>query len=325
MKSNITKVKNGMLAVQRYPWEQGVCMQAMYESGETDVAIAMAHDAVLRQQPDGRLAVINQNIAVTDPAANGIVVKKAYDLTGDTFYLDAANKMLSYLMDKAPRTDNGTLCHNEVSFHQGFSPSQIWADSIYMAPPFLAEMGEVQEAYNQILGMYTYLIDENTGLLRHIYDAGTDRYVRDKLWATGNGWALMGMAAVTDIATEKGFAEISDRLSVMSKTLLDGMLKFQLPDGRFHDILDDEKSFVDGASAMMVATYIYRSIASGRITNSYRKYADLISETMENYVDPYGIIHGVCGCPDFISEGTSAESMAAYIMMHSWKEKSFNP
>ena len=64
-------VKNAMLAVQRYPWEQGVCMQALYEFGDITTAVAMAHDAVLRLQADGRLSVINENIAVTDPAANG--------------------------------------------------------------------------------------------------------------------------------------------------------------------------------------------------------------------------------------------------------------
>lgn len=319
MRTNLEKVKMAMLGVQRYPWEQGVCMQAMYESGDIETAVAMAHDAVLRQQQDGRLAVINNNIAITDPAANGIVVKKAYDITGDLFYLNAAEKMLDYLMKKAPRTDKGILCHNEISFHEGFTPNQIWADSIYMAPPFLAEMGEVEEAYNQILGMYEYLVDEKTGLLRHIYDAGSGKFVRDKLWATGNGWALMGMATVTETAQKKGFYEISDRISVLSKNLLDNLLKYQLDDGRFHDILDDETSFIDGASAMMTACYIYRSVRNGILSESYLKKADKVLETMETYVDSYGIIHGVCGCPDFISEGTSAESMAAYIMMHAWK------
>ncbi|MCQ2575385.1 MAG: glycoside hydrolase family 88 protein [Treponema sp.] len=127
-------------------------------------------------------------------------------------------------MTKAPRTENGTLCHNEISFHEGFSPDQIWADSIYMAPPFLAEMGKVEEAYKQIKGMYNYLLDEKTGVLKHIYDAGTNRFVRDKLWATGNGWALMGMVAVTDIAAEKGFAQIADELICLSKNLLDKLL-----------------------------------------------------------------------------------------------------
>lgn len=321
MKNNFEKVKMAMLAVQRYPWEQGVCMQAMYECGDIETAVAMAHDAVLRQQKDGRLAVINNNIAVTDPAANGVVVKKAYDITGETFYLEAANKMLDYLMNKAPRTDKGILCHNEISFHEGFSPNQIWADSIYMAPPFLAEMGKIEEAFAQIKGMYDYLLDEKSGVLRHIFDAGSNRFVRDKLWATGNGWALMGMIAVYERAKENHLEEIAEKLAELSKNLLDNLLKFQLADGRFHDILDDETSFVDGASAMMIATYIYRSVKSGILPENYLKNADKISETMENYVDSYGIIHGVCGCPDFLSEGTSAESMAAYIMMQAWKIK----
>ena len=51
-------VKNAMLAVQRYPWEQGVCAQAVWEMGDTLTAVAMAHDAVLRQTEEGRLAVI---------------------------------------------------------------------------------------------------------------------------------------------------------------------------------------------------------------------------------------------------------------------------
>ncbi|MDR3086277.1 MAG: glycosyl hydrolase, partial [Christensenellaceae bacterium] len=71
------KAMGAMLAIQRYPWEQGVCAQALYEAGEKELFIAMAHDAVLRQQPDGRLDVINQNVAVTDPAANGEPVLRA--------------------------------------------------------------------------------------------------------------------------------------------------------------------------------------------------------------------------------------------------------
>ena len=60
------RVAGAMLAIQRYPWEQGVCAQAMYEAGVENVWVPMAHDAILRQKEDGRLAVINSNIAVTD-------------------------------------------------------------------------------------------------------------------------------------------------------------------------------------------------------------------------------------------------------------------
>lgn len=330
MKNNLEKVKNAMLAVQRHPWEQGVCMQALYELGDITTAVAMAHDAVLRAGSDGRLALIGGSAAVTDPASCGEVVFRAYELTKDRFYLDAAKKQLDFLLKLAPRTANGTICHNMRSFHEGFSPVQIWADSIYMAPPFIAVMGYHDEAVAQINGMWNYLADSETGLLRHIYDAGRGCFVRDKLWATGNSWALLGMARVYEAISEDLLKdgtspsqtdkkEKAEKLLLRALGLLDAMLAYALPDGRFHDILDDPTSFSDGTSAMMTAAFIYRGVKKGYVSDKYLSYADKVFSTMEQYVDEYGIIRGVCGCPDFVAEGTSAESMAAYIMMHAYK------
>lgn len=311
-------VKNAMLAVQRYPWEQGVCAQALWEFGDVTTAFAMAHDAVLRQKEDGRLAVINENIAVTDPAANGELVWRAYERTGDAKYAEAAQKMLDFLLHQAPRTGNGCICHNQISFQEGYSADQIWVDSIYMAPPFLAVMGELEEAVAQIEGYIAYLKDEETGLLYHIYDAGTDRFVRKKLWATGNGWALLGIARVAEIALEKKETEAAEKLINYGQKLLDDMLKYQLADGRFHDILDEPDSFVEGTAAMMLATFIYRGMAGNWLSAEYAEYAERVRVTMEDYVDELGLIQEVCGCPDFVRVGTSAESMAAYLMMHGW-------
>lgn len=320
MKNSIPAVKNAMLAVQRYPWEQGVCAQAIYEIGDIRTMIAMAHDAVLRQKPDGRLAVINENIAVTDPAANGEVVWRAYEITGDTFYQKAALRMLDYLLKDAPRTEEGILYHNEISFQEEFTPCQIWADSAYMAPPFLAVMGYAEEAARQIEGYFSYLVDREKKLVNHIYDVGRKTFVREKLWATGNGWTLLGIGRVADLAKEQGKEDVFRRMTELGTKLLQEMLRYQLPDGRFHDILDDENSFIDGTAAMMMAAFIYRGCRHGWLDKQYLQKADLVAETMENYVDDYGIIHEVCGCPDFVSSGTSAESMAAYLMMHGWRE-----
>lgn len=321
MSAKIDLVKNAMLAVQRYPWEQGVCAQALWELGDVTTAMAMAHDAVLRQKEDGRLAVINENIAVTDPAANGEVVWRTYERTGDAKYYEAAQRMLDYLMHYAPRTDTNCICHNQISFHEGYSPDQVWVDSIYMAPPFLAVMGEITEAVAQIEGYLAYLRDAKTGLLYHIYDAGTGRFVRQKLWATGNGWALLGMARVAEIALDKGDTEAAGKMIAYGKELLDAMLKYQLADGRFHDILDDPDSFIEGTAAMMMAAFIYRGIAGGWLSSEYIVHADRVRVTMEEYVDDIGLIKEVCGCPDFLEVGTSAESMAAYLMMHAWYGK----
>lgn len=318
MSEKVNLVKNAMLAVQRHPWEQGVCAQAVWELGEEATAIAMAHDAVLRQKEDGRLAIPTESPAVTDPAANGEVVLRAYEKTGNEMYQKAADKMLRYLMEQAPRTAENVICHNEISFYEGYSREQIWVDSIYMAPPFLAVMGELEEAVFQIEGCIDYLKDDETGLLYHIYDAGTKQFVRKKLWATGNGWALLGIARVLEEAKKQGKEEIAQKLIGYGTDILDAMLKFQQPDGRFHDILDDESSFMEGAAAMMMAAFIYRGIVGGWLPESYIKYADMVRETMDQYVDEFGIIHEVCGCPDFICMGTSAESMASYLMMHAY-------
>ncbi|MBQ8598015.1 MAG: glycoside hydrolase family 88 protein [Lachnospiraceae bacterium] len=321
MSGKINLVMHAMLAVQRHPWEQGVCAQAMWELGETSTAIAMAHDAVLRQGEDGRLAVLCETPAVTDPASNGEVVLRAYEVTGDNKYKQAADRMLQYLMHKAPRTNKNVICHNEVSFEEGYSEEQIWVDSIYMAPPFLAVMGEVEEALFQIEGCMSYLKDAETGLLYHIYDAGTEQFVRKKLWATGNGWALLGMARVIDEAKKQKRQDVAQKLIAYATDLLRALLKYQQADGRFYDILDDEESFSEGTAAMMTAAFIYRGVAAGWLDTAYLKNADLVRETMDKYVDEFGIIHEVCGCPMFMEVGTSAESMASYLMMHAQYNK----
>ena len=321
MKNSVELVKKAMLAVQRYPWEQGVCAQAVYESGDMTTAVAMAHDAVLRQAADGRLAVPAPANVVTDPAANGEVVLRAFELTGDHFYKEAADRMLDYLLHRAPRTPDGALCHIDGNPPPGTTACQVWVDSVYMAPPFLAAMGMPEEAADQIRKYVKYLYRPEYGLLAHIYDVGNQSFIRPQLWATGNGWALLGIARVIHFAAEAGRREICDELIGLGTGLLDHLLPWQLPDGRFRDILNDNASFADGTSAMMTAAFIYQGCSRKWLAPSYLPTAERVAQTMEKYVDSFGIIHGVCGCPDFVQEGTSAESMAAYLMMHGWRNR----
>jgi len=310
-----------MLSMQRYSWEQGVCAQALYEAGREDLWIPMAYDAIKRQSSDGRLAMIGSDAAVSDPASNGEVCLRAFEKTGDPFYLNGAQRMLQYLLEAAPRTRDGIICHNAVSFENGFSPHQLWVDGLYMVPPFLAVMGKVSEAVEQIRGYIRHLFDRDTGLFFHIIDTAEDRFVRQKHWATGNGWALMGIARVIEAADRNGFTAIRDELSAFLDQLLESMLKYQLPDGRFHDILDDPKSFVDGTSAMMMAATVFRGIRKGYVMGSFRDAAETAFLTVADKTDQYGLVHEVCGCPDFISQGTSAEAQAAFIMADAWREK----
>ena len=314
-----------MLAMQRHSWEQGVCAQALFEAGREDLWIPMAYDAIKRQSTDGRLAMPGSNAAVSDPAANGEVCLRAFEVTDNPFYLMGAQRMLNYLETAAPRTREGIICHNTVSFEEGFSPYQLWIDGLYMVPPFLAVMGKVSEAAEQIKGYIRHLFDRDTGLFFHIIDTADGQFVRQKHWATGNGWALMGLARVIEAAEQNGFPAIRDELSDFLTRLLHSMLKYQLADGRFHDILDDPESFVDGTSAMMLAATVFRGILKGYVSSSFRDAAETAFLTVSEKVDEYGLVHEVCGCPDFICQGTSAEAQASFIMADAWREKLSDP
>ena len=245
MTGDAEKAAGCMLAMQRHPWEQGVCAQALYEAGRKDLWLPMAYDAVKRQGKDGRLAMIGGAQAVSDPASNGEVCLRAYQETGNTFYLDGARRMLDYLKNQAPRTPDGIICHNSASFEDGFSPQQLWVDGLYMVPPFLTVMGGMDEAVEQIHGYIRHLFDSSSGLFWHIIDVGTGKYVRKKHWATGNGWALMGIARVIEEADRQGRADVKSELSSFLRNLLETVMDYQLPDGRFRDILDVGDSFTD--------------------------------------------------------------------------------
>ena len=70
----------------------------------------------------------DQNKESSDPASNGEVCLRAYEKTGDEFFLRGANNMLEYLLLRAPRTEDGIICHNDVSFFEGFTKYQLWID-----------------------------------------------------------------------------------------------------------------------------------------------------------------------------------------------------
>ena len=320
--NEITKKAFGaMLAVQRYPWEQGVAAQAAYEAGAESVWVAMAHEAIVRRAGDGRLAVNNDNIAVTDPAANGEVCWRAWELTGDEFYKDGAQKMYDYLMTEAPRTPDGVIHHNNITFDNHFTSAQLWVDSCYMAPPFIAVMGNVDEAVEQLRGMFRYLQCPETKVLFHNYDVGSGKFVRRLRWATGNGWALMGVARVAIEAKKRGMLDYYKELTAMGNELLDAMLKYQQPDGRFLDIMDDENSFVEGTASMMMSVYIYRGVIEGWLDKKYLENAEKAFASVTANIDNFGILRHVCGCPHFVVEGTSCEAQAAYVMASTWREK----
>src|SRR5699024_1958404 len=142
--------------------------------------IAFARSAVMRQEEDGRAAVMGSDRAVTDTCAPGEAIAEAWRLTGDPVFEDALNRPLDWALCRPPRSSCGVVCHL-------IGTKQVWADSCYMLPTFLAAAGHAQEAVEQMEGYYRLLCDPQTELFHHIWDAEAGRFVRADFWGGGNG------------------------------------------------------------------------------------------------------------------------------------------
>jgi unsaturated rhamnogalacturonyl hydrolase len=303
----IDKVKCALLAMQRHSWEQGVAAQAFLELRETEVVILMAKEAVLRQRDDGRLATVGSNHAVTDPAANGEPVLHAAQVTGDPQLREAAGRMLGYLLHRAPRAEDGTLYHVTTR-------PQMWIDSMYMAPPFLAVAGHPEGAVRQIEGFRARLWHPEAGLYAHIWDEGEGAFVRAAHWGVGNGWAAAGMARVI-AALSPEMDRARARLIGYVRELLDGCLAHVRADGLFHDVIDDPETFVETNLSQMLAYTIYRGLHEGWLDGTYRAHADRMRHAAHAQVDEYGLVQGVCSAPRFDRPGTAPEGQAFFLLM----------
>jgi rhamnogalacturonyl hydrolase YesR len=301
-----------MLSMQRAAWEQGVAAQAFLERGEMDLVVLFAREAALRQSADGRLANFGEPDNVTDMAASGEPVLRAAEHLGDAGLRAASDRMLEYLLKRAPRCADGTIHH--VS-----NKPEVWVDSLYMAPPFLAVAGQPAEALRQVEGLRRRLWDPTQRLFSHIWDEGRGQLVRRAFWGVGNGWAAAGMVRVR-AALPAAMAAEREGLAGHVRDTIDGCLARQRPDGLFHDVLDDPSTFVETNLAQMLAYAIYRGTREGWLDGRYRDAAERMRAAAVARVDTEGYVRGVCGSPSFDRPGTATEGQAFFLLMEAARD-----
>jgi unsaturated rhamnogalacturonyl hydrolase len=305
----IEKAITAMLCMQRMAWEQGTASQALIAVGRNNLAILFAKDAVLRQTQDGRLGIVGNDSGVTDPASNGESVLLAYKETGDEKFKLAADAMYGYLKNKAPKSSDGVLQHLN-------NATQVWSDSSFMAPPFLALMGDYDEAVKQIEGLRKYLMEPARKLYYHMWDVKKHEYARKLFWGGGNGWTAAGIAKIINVLPGNR-NDLRNKMTMYGQEVIDGCIAYMRPDGLFHDIIDDSSSFVETNLSQMLAFAVYTGIKAGWLNQSYKEKADIMRLAARAKIDDYGIVQGACGSPHFNKSGTSTEAQSFFLMMES--------
>ncbi len=305
----VEKAMMAMLCMQRAAWEQGTASQALISIGRRDLAILFAKDALVRQTKEGRLGITGEDPGVTDPASNGEAVLLAFKETGDEKYKKAADDMYRYLKTVAPKTSDGILHH--VTYAK-----QVWSDASFMAPPFLALMGDFDESVKQIEGFRKYLMDKEKKAYYHIWDETKNEFARKKLWGGGNGWTAAGIAKIINLLPGSR-KDLKDKMTGYGREVIDGCMKYMRPDGLYHDVIDDAGTFIETNLSQMLSFSIYTGIKAGWLDNSYRNKADIMRKAARAKVDQYGIVQGACGSPSFDKSGTSTEAQSFFLMMES--------
>ena len=309
----VTKVKLALLAMQRHSWEQGTAMQAFLEQGDMEIVIPMAKEAVYRRLSDGRAAVIGGSGAVTDPCSVGEPLIAACKQTGDSALEQGLDELLDWALKKAPRNSKG------IVYHLDNSP-QIWSDSSYMFPPFMAAAGYFDEALVNLYGYWDILFDKNAKLMCHIWDDEAKKFIRKAHWGGGNGWTLAAIARLYDLLPiERGTDR--EKLAGMGKTLIDGVLAHLRSDFLFHDIVDDYGSFVETNLSQMLAYTIYRAFHSKWLDKTYLETAEKLYAAARAKIDSFGLVQGCCGAPSFDKAGVAPEGQAFFLLMEAARSK----
>ena len=115
------------------------------------------------------------------------------------------------------------------------------------------------------------------------------------------------------------------RLAAMERQLIDGCLAHLRSDGLFHNVVDDETTFVETNLGQMLAYAIYESVRGGWLPGDYLSAADRMRSAARAKVDRDGFVRGVAGAPTFVSPGVSPEGQAFFLMMETAAAKLGRP
>jgi rhamnogalacturonyl hydrolase YesR len=278
---------------------------------------AITDKVIQMKDPNSRTFVVDG--AVGDPASLGVPMLFA-NWTGAKGgdYATAINQQLDYLLHDAPRSDDGAISHRS-------DVVQLWADFIYMAPPFIAYYGALardstllETAYNQIALYHSALspASDNSPLWRHVVGGAWEDPVH---WATGNAWVAAGILRVLETIArssfQPSFTDQQTQLVVWAYNITSAAWSYQQTNGTLLNVLDDPASFADSSSTALMAAVTYR--LASIIPQAIRlvPYADKARKLIGASIDANGWLTQVVDPYAFSKPGTTSPEGQAFVLL----------
>ncbi|KAK8853391.1 hypothetical protein IAR55_004095 [Kwoniella newhampshirensis] len=343
--SLLNRVYNVMNQVSVHSWENGTKAEAILEATYPSLSVFSPTDPVplpsgLSSGQVGQIIDVAQTTmsnrpatnlsahggsrllndgAAGDPASLGITIMIASTATGNAqvngvSYGDAVNTELNYILYDVPRTTAGAISHRA-------DQAQLWSDSVYMVPPFLAYYGAVnnnqtliQIAYQQC-SLYRNALRQSNGLWYHIVDGtGTSD---PNPWATGNAWAAAGMLRVWATIRWSDYAsQMSSQMNDLQGWITEIFDAAQgyTSDGLLRNYITDSSSFEDtSGTALFAATGLRLSTLN--ITNNYVNTSLNMLSALSTHVNSTGYLTQVVNPNDFTKQGDHSPEGQSFVVM----------
>jgi rhamnogalacturonyl hydrolase YesR len=302
-------LQRGAFRLASYEW--GVTYAGMLLAGETTRDKKFTDYTLMRLRflcettPYFRKQMEQNNLS--EPQLRQLISPQALDDAGSmcvAFIKTALQKQSSqydgiirnymqWIMHGQLRLDDGTLARNRPHYHT------LWLDDMFMAIPALAWMGKYSgdtayfdEAVKQIRLFTSRMFVPGKNLFMHGWIENSHEHPAF-FWGRANGWAVMTLVEVLEVFPEKhpGYDEIMGLL----KKHIQGLAVLQSGDGRWHQLLDRNDSYLE-TSATAIYTYVLaRAINRGWIdAKAYGPCALLAWNTVSKQVNEKGQVEGVC-------------------------------
>jgi len=256
-------------------WMTALKFAALTGDEELKTALIRRFDPFLT--PEGRQRISMQRHV--DHTIFGIVPLEIYLQTKDARYLELG-KMLADRQWELPTT-------NGLS-----GETRFWIDDMYMITILQVQAwratGDKVYLDRAALEMVAYLdkLQRSNGLFYH-------GPAFPFFWGRGNGWVAAGMAELLGELPAKHphRARILDGYHQMMASLL----KYQDPDGTWHQLIDHPESYKETSCTAMFTYAFIKGVKHGWLKNpAYAEAARKGWLALQNYIDAGGNVDQVC-------------------------------
>lgn len=309
-------------------WPAGMLMLGLVSAAEQeDVEIKSKCLAAISAHLDMWLKSYDGKIDFVDDALSGVCFIRAYELTHEDKYKEAADKIVQFILT-APRDEQGTVIYNP-----GRNSANIFADGVGQVSMFMAaytsafpdsdiviSSGSRLDASKQIKNFFEMGVDKKSGLNYHGYSLHDNQKKGLLGWGRAFGWLYMGVAEAacaafnsSDEATDNGecrgdcpdrkrcFMNSGFNITGLYRQMSRTALEYQRADGGWSWQIQGTEGHIDMSATGMIAYSLARGYNAGILDNveDIDSSLDKAAECMLSHTEKGAVLDALSSCDDF--------------------------